>query len=116
MLFLVILIVPQSFAADFDNSTELTSDIPIDDEIEDINVDEEISQNSDNILSINQEDNVLSDSEAIYVSTDGDDYNNGDETSPYKKKSRRQELPGMRMRVAYNIYQYEKAGLQTLPR
>lgn len=84
MLFLVILIVPQSFAADFDNSTELTSDIPIDDEIEDINVDEEISQNSDNILSINQEDNVLSDSEAIYVSTDGDDYNNGDETSPYK--------------------------------
>lgn len=76
MLLLVIFIVPQTFAGDFDNSTELTSDIHIDDEIESVNVDEGISQNND--------DNVLSDSEAVYVSTDGDDYNNGDEASPYK--------------------------------
>ncbi|WP_405291582.1 hypothetical protein [Methanobrevibacter sp.] len=74
ILLLLILIVPTTFAQDIDNSTDVVLENTIDNGV---NFDLEINNGADN-------GEILSDaSDAIYVSTDGNDKNSGNESAPF---------------------------------
>lgn len=85
LIFLSLLIfIPHAFAADLDNSTQLTSDVIDDESVGSVEVADNVINSDTDLLNANDEGNVLSsDSDAIYVSTEGNDKNDGSESAPF---------------------------------
>lgn len=76
ILLLLVIVMPQAFAQGIDNATDFDS-CTVGDDV--ITADVENSE----ILASNVDSSRLSTQEAIYVSTDGNDKNNGSESAPY---------------------------------
>ena len=76
LLILVIFVMPQVFAQDMDNVTDISSQIMSDD------VDIDLTNNEDRVAA-SEDESYSSSSDAIYVSTDGNDKNDGSESAPF---------------------------------
>ena len=77
LIVLMIIVIPHSFALDASNSTHLDSADADDLEIEKSSPSQELQSQDENVEAISAED-------SIYVSTQGDDTNTGNQSAPFK--------------------------------
>lgn len=86
MLLLIIFIIPQSFAGDL-NDTDLVSEVIAEDSLDDLELSDNQIEQENNIMNSKDVDSEPSisqeDSDSIYISSSGDDKNNGSYSAPY---------------------------------
>ena len=75
ILLLVVFVMPHAFAQDVDNVTDLTAQL--------ISDDVDVDLTNDEILAVDDNEDYSSSSDAIYVSTEGNDKNDGSESAPF---------------------------------